>query len=59
MFINQVFFFGGSIVTDDGLMLLTIEGILLQKVIMHMIEFEFLNFIRSKQVQFPISIYSW
>jgi hypothetical protein len=49
MFIVMLFIQNVHTVTNDGFMLLTIEGKWL-KVIMHMIEFEFLNFIHSKQV---------
>ncbi len=51
---NQMFLWD-SITTKDEFILLTIEGKWLE-VIVHMIEFELLNLIHPKQIQFLVSI---
>jgi hypothetical protein len=53
--VHQSSFLQGSIVTNDGIILLTIEGKWLEAIV-HMIEFDFLNFIHQKQVQLLILI---
>ncbi len=53
--VHKSSFLWGSIVTNDGRILLTIKGKWLEAVV-HMIEFEFLNLAHSKQVQLLISI---
>jgi hypothetical protein len=53
--VHKSSFLWGSITTNDGLILLTIEGNWLG-VIAHMIEFEILNLARLKQVQLLVSI---
>jgi hypothetical protein len=53
--ISEVKFFYGSIATNDEPMLLTIKGKWLE-IIVHMTEFEFLDLLHQKQVQFLILI---
>jgi len=53
--VHKLGFLWGSITTNDGPILLTIEGKWLE-VLVHMTKFEFLNLAHSKQVQLFISI---
>jgi hypothetical protein len=52
--VHKLCFFQGSIATNDGPIILIIEGKWLEKIV-HMTEFEFLNLVHPKQVQFLIS----
>jgi hypothetical protein len=54
--VQKLAFLCDSIVTNDELVLLTIEGKWLEP-IMHMIKFEFLDLLHLKQMQFIISIH--
>jgi len=53
--VQKLGFLRGSIVTNDELVLLTIEGKWLEAIVA-MRKFEFLDLFRPKQVQFFISI---
>ncbi len=54
--VHKSYFFHGSIATNDGSMLLTIEG-KWHKMILLMTKFEFLDLVHSKQIQLFISIH--
>jgi hypothetical protein len=54
--VHKSSFLQDSIATKDECTLLTIEGKWLE-VVVHMIEFEFLNLTRPKQIQFLVSIH--
>ncbi len=54
--VHKSSFLWGSISTNDGPILLTIEGKWFET-IMHMTKFEFLNLARLKQVQFLVAIF--
>jgi hypothetical protein len=54
--VQKLGFLHGSIATNDEHVLLTIEGKWFEAIV-HMIKFEFLNLLHSKQVQFFISIH--
>jgi len=53
--VHKSSFLWGSIATNDGLILVTIDGKWLEA-IMHMTKFEFINLVHSKQVQLFVSI---
>jgi hypothetical protein len=54
--VHKSTFFLGSIATNDGLILLTIEGKWLEAIV-HMTKFEFVNLAHLKQVQLLVSIH--
>ncbi len=53
--VHKLSFLRSSIATNDGPILLTIEGKLLEAIV-HMTKFEFINLGHSKQVQLLVSI---
>jgi hypothetical protein len=54
--VHKISFLQGSIVTNDGPILLTIKGKWFETIV-HMTKFEFLNLVRPKQVQFLVLIH--
>jgi hypothetical protein len=53
---SKINFLCGSIITNDELVLLTIEGKWIEAIV-HMTEYEFLDLFHPKQVQHPISVH--